>query len=215
MSKRWLGLVFIVASVVFSLAVYAKLPDQVATHFGPTGEPDGWSSRSFAAFGMPLLSFFMFSLLSALPKVMPRRENYERFSDTYWTIITVIMAFISAMHVVLLGIALGWPIDVPTFVLLGVGAMFVIMGNLMPRVKSNWMLGIRTPWTLDSENVWRETHRIGGRTMVVAGIITMVAAFLPDAIRPWIAFGALLFGAMIPAVYSYILWRREKQAAAV
>jgi len=116
---------------------------------------------------------------------------------------------------VLLGIALGWPIDVPTFVLLGVGAMFVIMGNLMPRVKSNWMLGIRTPWTLDSESVWRETHRIGGRTMVVAGIITMVAAFLPDTIRPWIAFGALLFGAMIPAVYSYILWRREKQAAAV
>jgi uncharacterized membrane protein len=215
MSKRWLGLVFILASVVFSLAVYGKLPDQVATHFGPTGEADGWSSRSFAAFGLPLLSFFLYSLLSALPKIMPRRENYERFSDTYWTIITVIIAFMAVTHVVVLGISLGWPIDVPTFVLLGIGAMFVIMGNLMPRVKSNWMLGIRTPWTLDSETVWRETHRLGGRTMVVAGIITMVAAFLPDAIRPWIAFGALLFGAMIPAVYSYILWRREKQAAAV
>jgi uncharacterized membrane protein len=215
MSKRWLGLVFILASVVFSLAVYGKLPDQVATHFGPTGEADGWSSRSFAAFGLPLLSFFLYSLLSALPQIMPRRENYERFSETYWTIITVIIAFMAVTHVVILGISLGWPIDVPTFVLLGVGAMFVIMGNLMPRVKSNWMLGIRTPWTLDSENVWRETHRLGGRTMVVAGIITMVAAFLPDAIRPWIAFGALLFGAMIPAVYSYILWRREKQAAAV
>jgi uncharacterized membrane protein len=215
MSKRLLGLGFIVASVLFSLAVYAKLPDQVATHFGPTGKPDGWSSRSFAAFGLPLLSFFMFSLLSALPKVMPRRENYERFSGTYWTIITVIIGFMSATHVVILGISLGWPIDVLTFMLLGIGAMFVIMGNLMPRVKSNWMLGIRTPWTLESENVWRETHRIGGRTMVVAGIITMVAAFLPDTIRPWIAFGALLFGAMIPAVYSYILWRREKQAAAI
>ena len=215
MSKRWLGLVFILASVVFSLAVYGKLPDRVATHFGATGEADGWSSRSFAAFGLPLLSFFIYSLLSALPQIMPRRENYERFSETYWTIITVIIAFMAVTHVVILGIALGWPIDVPTFVLLGVGAMFVIMGNLMPRVKSNWMLGIRTPWTLDSENVWRETHRLGGRTMVVAGIITMVAAFLPDAIRPWVAFGALLFGAMIPAVYSYILWRREKQAAAV
>jgi uncharacterized membrane protein len=215
MSKRLLGLGFIVASVLFSLAVYAKLPDQVATHFGPTGEPDGWSSRSFAAFGLPLLSFFMFSLLSALPKIMPRRENYERFSGTYWTIITVIIGFMSATHVVILGISLGWPIDVLTFMLLGIGALFVIMGNLMPRVKSNWMLGIRTPWTLESENVWRETHRVGGRTMVVAGIITMVAAFLPDTIRPWIAFAALLFGAMIPAVYSYILWRREKQAAAI
>jgi uncharacterized membrane protein len=215
MSKRWLGLVFIAASVAFSVAVYAKLPDQVATHFGPTGEPDGFSSRSFAAFGLPLLSFFLFSLLSALPKIMPRRANYERFSDTYWTIIAVIMAFMSMTHVVILGISLGWPIDVATFMLLGVGALFVIMGNLMPRVKSNWMLGIRTPWTLESETVWRETHRVGGRTMVVAGIVTMAAAFLPDAIRPWIAFGALMFGALIPAVYSYILWRREKQAAAI
>ena len=210
-----MGLVFVAASVAFSLAVYSRLPDQVATHFNTSGAPDGWSSRSFAAFGMPLLMFFMMGLLNALPRVLPRRENFERFSETYWTIITIVMAFISAMHVVVLGVALGWPVDVTTFVLLGVGAIFIVLGNLMPRVKSNWVLGIRTPWTLDSETVWRETHRVGGRTMVLGGIVTMIAAFLPQTIKPWVALGALMLGSFVPAVYSYIVWRREKRATAI
>lgn len=214
MTNRWMGLLFVAASFVFSLVVYGSLPEQVATHFGVTGEPDGWSSRSFAAFGLPLLAFFMYSLLSALPKIMPRQENHARFSETYWAVITMVMAFMSAMHVIILGKALGWPLDVPTFALLGIGAMFVILGNLMPRVKSNWLLGIRTPWTLESESVWRDTHRLGGRTMVIGGIVTMIAAFLPQTIQPWVAMGALLLGAFVPAVYSYVLWKREKQATA-
>lgn len=215
MKNRWLGLVFIAASFAFSLVVYGRLPEQVATHFGVTGEPDGWSSRSFAAFGLPLLTFFMYSLLSALPKIMPRRDNYEKFSETYWTVITLVIAFMCALHVVILGKALGWLLNVPAFVLLGVGAMFVVLGNLMPRVKSNWLLGIRTPWTLESESVWRETHRVGGRTMVIAGVVTMIAAFLPPTIQPWVALVALLLGAFLPVVYSYIVWRRENQATAV
>ena len=215
MNNRWVGLIFIAAAVLFSLAVYNRLPEQVATHFGPTGEADGWSSRSFAAFGIPLLAFFIFSLMNALPKILPRAENFSQFADTYWTVVTMMVAFMLAMHVVILGKALGWPVDVPTFVLLGVGALFVILGNLMPRVKSNWVLGIRTPWTLDSETVWHETHRLGGRTMVAGGIITMIAAFLPEAIKPWVALGALMLGAFVPAVYSYVVWRREKKPAAM
>jgi uncharacterized membrane protein len=215
MSKRWMGLVLIAASVAFSVAIYSKLPEQVATHYGVNGAADGWSSRSFAAFGLPLLMFFLFSLLQALPKILPRRENVERFQDTYWTITTIVIAFLSMTHVMTLGIALGWRVNVETFMLVGIGALFVLLGNLMPRVKSNWLLGIRTPWTLDSETVWRETHRIGGRTMVAGGIVTMIAAFLPQAIKPWVAFGALLFGALVPAVYSYVLWRREKRTPAI
>lgn len=214
MNKRWMGVLFIAAAALFSAVVYSRLPEQVATHFGPTGEPDGWSSRSFAAFGLPLLMLFIMSLLYALPRVMPRQENFAHFKDTYWTVVTVVIGFMCAMHVVILGVALGWPVDVTTFVLLAVGGMFVIMGNLMPRVKSNWVLGIRTPWTLDSETVWRETHRVGGRTMVVAGIITMIAAFLPQQVKPWVALAALMAGAFIPMAYSYVLWRREKRATA-
>lgn len=212
MNKRWLGLIFIVAALVFSLAVYNQLPERVATHFGVNGEPDGWSSRGVAAFGMPLVGLLMFTLFHVLPRVLPRRRNFELFEDTYWAITTLVLAFVVAMHVVVLGMALGWPVDMPTFVVLGVGSMFVILGNLMPRVKPNWLLGIRTPWTLESEQVWRATHRLGGRTMVIGGLITMAGVFFPTEVQPWIAMAGLGVGAFIPLVYSYILWRREQRA---
>ena len=213
MNKRWLGLVFVALSLVFSAVVYNDLPERVATHFGVDGKPDGWSSREMAAFGIPFFGVVMFGLFHGLPRILPKKQNFALFEDTYWAITTLVLAFMTAMHVVVLGMALGWPVDMPTFVVLGIGSMFVILGNLMPRVKQNWLLGIRTPWTLESERVWRETHRLGGRTMVVGGLITMAGVFFPTSVQPWIAMAGLGIGAFIPLVYSYILWRREQRAS--
>jgi uncharacterized membrane protein len=212
MNRRWLGPAFIAAALLFSLAVYGRLPERIATHFGPNGEPDGWSSRGVAAFGVPAFAIFLLALFHMLPRMLPRRANIEQFADTYWAIVTIVIAFMVAMHVMILGIALGWPVHVPTAVLLGIGGMFVILGTFMPHVKSNWLLGIRTPWTLESETVWRETHRLAGRTMMAGGIITMIGAFLPAALQPWVGMGGLLLGAFTPVIYSYILWRREARA---
>ncbi|HEX6559998.1 MAG TPA: SdpI family protein, partial [Longimicrobiales bacterium] len=139
------------------------------------------------------------------------RENFLRFEDTYWFVLQLLVAFISVMNVVGLGHALGWPVNVPTAVLLGIGAMFMILGNVLPRTRSNWFMGIRTPWTLDSESVWRETHRLGGRTFVLGGFVTMIAAFLPEPIQPIVAIVALCIAGFIPVIYSYLLWRREQQ----
>jgi uncharacterized membrane protein len=212
MSKRWIGLVFILATLVFGAVVFDRLPAQVATHFNAQGEPDGYSSRAFAVWGLAALPFGLLLLFNGLPRVMPRRENFGRFEDTYWFIVNMVIAFICAFNVVILGNALGWGISIPTTVLLGMGALFIILGNLLPRTRSNWFMGIRTPWTLDSERVWRETHRLGGRTFMAGGLVTVFAAFMPPAIQPWIAMGALIVAGFIPVVYSYIAWRREKQA---
>lgn len=211
MNKRWLGIIFIAAATIFSALVYSRLPEMVATHYDARMQPDGWSSRATAAFLLPLFALVMLGVFHVLPRIMPRRANFERFDDTYWTIVTLVIAFMCAMHVVVLGKALGWPVDMPAFIFLGIGSLFVILGNLMPRVKQNWILGIRTPWTLDSETVWRETHRIGGRTMVAGGIVTMSATFFPAEIQPWIAMAGLAVGAFIPLVYSFVLWRREQR----
>lgn len=211
MNKRWVGILFIGAAIIFSAVVYSRLPQQVATHYDGRMQPDGWSGRATAALLMPLFALAMLGLFHVLPRIMPRRANFERFEDTYWTVAALVIAFMCAMHVVVLGKALGWPVDMPTFVFLGIGSLFVILGNLMPRVKQNWILGIRTPWTLDSEAVWRETHRVGGRTMVAGGIVTMSATFFPAQIQPWIAMAGLGVGAFIPLVYSFVLWRREQR----
>lgn len=210
MNKRLAGPVLVAAALVFSAVVYNDLPERVATHYGVGGQPDGWSSRNMAAFAIPVLAAALLLIFQFMPRILPRRYNLEQISDTYWAIVGIIIAFLLAMHVTILGVALGWPIAVPTAVLLGIGGMFVILGQMMPRVKSNWLLGFRTPWTLESETVWHGTHQLAGRTMTAGGIVTMAAAFLPARLQPIVAMAALLGGAFVPVVYSFILWRREQ-----
>ena len=209
MSKRWIGLIFIVASLVFSAAVYPQLPERIATHFNVRGVADGWSGRFWGAFAMPCVALLMLAVFNVVPRILPRAQNFARFEDTYWLVANLIIAFLCAMNFVTVGSALGWPVSVPTFVLLSIGALFMILGNFMPRIRSNWMMGIRTPWTLDNETVWRETHRLGGRTFMVGGIATMIAAFLPPRIQPIVAITALVIAGFIPVIYSYVVWRRQ------
>ena len=212
MNKKWLAFAFVGAALVFAGLVFNDLPERVPTHFNVRGEPDGWSNRWAAAFGMPFLGLVMIGVFHLLPKIGPRREHMDRFHDTYWFVATVVIGFMSALHVLVLGRALGWPIDITSASLLGVGMLFMIIGNVLPRMRSNWFMGIRTPWTMESESVWRDTHRLAGKTFMAGGALTVVAAVLPIAIRPWIAIGALVVAGFIPVVYSYVLWRREKAA---
>jgi uncharacterized membrane protein len=161
---------------------------------------------------MPVFAALMVLLFNMFPKISPRRTNLDRFEDTYWIIANVVIAFMAALHVLILGRALGWPVDITSATLLGVGLLFMIIGNLLPRTRSNWWMGIRTPWTMENENVWRATHRLAGKTFMLGGGITVVAALLPLSVRPWIAIGALGIAGFIPVIYSYVIWRREKTA---
>lgn len=212
MKTRWLGLLFALLAIVFSAAVLTKLPEQVPTHFNVQGEPDDWMSRGYAAFAMPVFAVLMTVLFNVLPKISPRRQNLDRFNDTYWLIANTVVFFVCALHVLVLGRALGWPVDIASTTLLGIGIMFMVLGNVLPRTRSNWWMGIRTPWTMESENVWRATHRLAGRTFMLGGAITIVAALLPESLRPWVAIGALGIAGFIPVIYSYVYWRREKTA---
>ena len=212
MKTRWLGLVFAFVTLVFSAVVFNRLPEQVPTHFNLQGQPDDWTSRTFAAFMIPGMAILMVVLFNMFPRISPRRQNLVRFEDTYWLIANAAIAFICVLHVLILGRALGWPVDITSATLLGVGVMFMIIGNVLPRTRSNWWMGIRTPWTMESENVWRATHRLAGKTFMVGGAFTVVAALLPLSLRPWVAIGALAIAGFIPVIFSYLYWRREKTA---
>ena len=205
-----LAVLFAAAALIFTAVVYNRLPEQIPTHFNVEGEADDWASRPVAAFGPLALALGVLVVFHMLPKISPRRRNFEQFEETYWLFANVIVAFICALHVLVLGRALGWPVDIVSSVLIGIGSLFMIMGNFMPRLRSNWWMGIRTPWTMESETVWRETHRLAGKTFMLGGAITVVAALLPESVRPWIAIGALGIAGFIPVVYSYVVWRREK-----
>lgn len=209
MSRRWIGPVLIALMVAFALAVYGRLPEQVPTHFGLSGEPDDWTDRFPGAFLMPAIAAGIYLLLFALRRIDPRRRHYERFEETWWVILNVLALLLTAMHVLSLGVALGWPIDMGKAITVTIGLVFVGLGNYLPRLRSNWWIGIRTPWTLDSETVWRETHRVGGWTFVAAGLALVVAGLvIPAGTREWVSGAALAIGVLVPLVYSYVAYRR-------
>ncbi|MBR9988577.1 MAG: SdpI family protein [Gemmatimonadetes bacterium] len=212
MTSRWLSPVVIGAMLIFVAVVYPSLPAEVPTHWNYRGEVDGWSSREWGAFFAPVLATALWLLLTLLRKVDPRRRNYERFDATFWLIVNLVVMFLGAMHVLALGSALGWGIDMTRWVLVLLGLMFAGLGNYMPRLRSNWWMGVRTPWTLESETVWRATHRVAGYTFVAGGLVAIVAALLPTGLAFVVAMIGLALAAVIPVVYSYIAYRRERTA---
>lgn len=210
MNRRWIGPVVIALMVAFALAVYGRLPEQIPTHFDLSGEPDDWSDRFPGAFVMPALAAGVYLLLFALRRIDPRRAHYQRFEGTYWVILNVIAITMAAFQVLTLGLALGWPIDMGRAITVTVGLLFVGLGNYLPRIRSNWWIGIRTPWTLESETVWRETHRVAGWTFVAAGLALVAGGlFVPAGTREWASGIALAIGVAVPFVYSYLAFRRE------
>jgi len=213
MTRRWTGLVVIVAMVVFSVVAYPSLPERVATHWNIAGEPDSWSSRAFAVWLGPAIALGVWLLLPVLRRIDPRRANYDRFDPTFWLVVNMITLFLGLVHALTLGAALGWRVDITRAMLMIVGALFVILGNYMPRLRSNWWMGIRTPWTLESESVWRATHRLAGWTFAAAGVLTVLSALLPSKAAFFVAMASMMCGAFIPVIYSYIAFRREQRTS--
>ena len=210
MRKLVPGLLVVALAAGFSVWAYPQLPAVVATHFDLKGDPNGWSSRLFAAVFVPALGIVVALVFTALPHIDPRHANYAKFGPTYWTIANAVLVFVAAIHVLMLGKALDWPINMSRVASLGVGGLFVLLGNLMTRIRPNWFVGIRTPWTLSSDTVWRKTHRFGGIAFVIAGLCIASTALLASR---WAFYGSMGVGAAAAlgsVVYSYVVWKGEQ-----
>ena len=211
MTRPWVGLVLIAGMVIGGLAVYGQLPDQIPSHWNMQGEVDDWSGR-WTIFIAPTVGLLMMLLMTGLRRIDPRKAHYERFEGTFWIVINMIVAFMVVVQVITIGAALEWPLpDIDRILMGAAGVLFIGLGNYMPRVKSNWWMGIRTPWTLSSEAVWRSTHRLGGRMFVLGGAILLVSVVLPRPAGVAAFVVAVLLSAVVPAVWSYLAWRREQQ----
>jgi uncharacterized membrane protein len=212
MSRRWLGPAVIVAMVVFVAVVYGRLPARIPAHWNVAGEVDAWRSRAWAWL-LPGVAAAMRLLLPQLRRIDPRREHYARFEETFWIVVNVVILLLAAAEVVTLGAALGWPVDPTQVLLAATGVSLLVLGNYMPRVRSNWWMGIRTPWTLSSEQVWRETHRLAGKTFVLGGLLVLAALPLEPPLRVWAVVTGIAVASGVPAVYSYFAWRRAMRGS--
>lgn len=214
MRSRWFGLIVAALAIALSVWAYPRLPETVATHWNLRGEADGFSHRFWAVALMPLVILGLTGLFRVLPRVDPRRENYEKFIDSYWRIANVVLAFMLVAHGLIIASGLGYEIEVDRLLPIGIGLLFVFLGNYLTRVEPNWFVGIRTPWTLSSDKVWRKTHRTGGWFFVAGGLVIAAGAFAPRGLFVPLFVAVTVVVTLVPVVQSYILWKREKNERA-
>lgn len=210
--KLWPGLLLNAAAAVFAWTAWSRLPAEVATHWGLNGQPNGWSSRTTFVILMPGLTLLVAFILSIAPRLDPRRRNFPLHEGAYWTVVNAALALFAAINVVMIGYNIGWKINLAAVIGVGLGLLFVLIGNLLTRVRPNWIFGIRTPWTLSSDRAWRETHRLGGYLFVAAGLADVVAAVAwPGAIYVVLLAGGAVAG-LGSVVWSYFAWKRDPEA---
>jgi uncharacterized membrane protein len=213
MRNRWFGLVLVALAAAVSVWAYPRLPETVATHWNLRGEPDGYSSRLWAVLFGPVLALAATGLFNVLPRLDPRQANYARFLSSYWLLVNAILVFMLLAHVLIVANGLGYAVQIDRLLPIGVGLLFVFLGNYLTRVEPNWFVGIRTPWTLSSDTVWRKTHRTGGWLFVVGGLAVVGgAAVLPRGAFLPLFIATMVVIAGIPVVQSYVLWKREQGA---
>ena len=200
--------------IMFAVSAYAwvTLPagSQIPTHFGVNGRPDAYSSKAFGLLFMPLLSVVIFGLLYLVPAIDPRRTNIAKSATAYNIIAIGAMVLLTAVDVAAVAYALGSQLDIAVIVSVGVGLLFVAIGFALPRLKSSYLVGIRTPWTLTSDLSWRKTHVLGGWLFIAFGVLLIATGlWLPTAMAPWILFGGIAVIVLVPTVYSYVVWRSD------
>jgi uncharacterized membrane protein len=217
--RKWISLLIVAAAFLASAVVYPRLPETMPTHwdlsphpFGTLPTPNEWSGRLWGAWALPVFLLGMWALVRVLPRIDPRGGNYAKFGSTFEAIIDSIMLFMLALHIVVLRASLGYPVDMQRIVPIGVGILLIVIGNLLPRTRSNWFLGIRTPWTLSSDRVWEKTHRFGGRVFVAGGLTITIASLLWVNEAHVVLMAVMVLVAFSVVIYSYLEWRREQSA---
>jgi len=213
MRKIAVGIGAVLLSWGFSVWAYPSLPERVATHWGLSGSADGWSSKAMLVSVFPVAILALGLLLKVLPKIDPRQKEVTAHAPTYLLLVNIIMVFMAAIQILLVGVNLGWPIEIPLLIPVGVGLLLMVIGNLMPRIRPNWFMGIRTPWTLSSEVVWRKTHRLGGYCFMAMGVLMVGIGFVATPQQFPYMLVVIIALALVPVVYSYLAWRREQGAA--
>ena len=218
MNRRPMIVVSIAVIAVMLLAsawAWTQLPPdaQVAIHWNLAGEADGYAGKTIGLFLLPIVAAGVAVLLALIPRFEPRRANLERSGKAYGATWIGVMLLLGVLHLLSVSVALGADLNLTGIVLVGTGVLFVVIGNYLPKVRPNYMMGIRTPWTLTSDLSWSRTHRIGGRMFVVWGlflaVLGLVCASSEALLIALIGGLVVLLAVLFP--YSYQVWKTDPE----
>lgn len=205
--KLILTSIVILLPILVGLILWNVLPDKVPTHWNAEGVVDGWSGKGFAVFVLPLFLMAVHWICLLASGADPKNQNY---SEKLLQIVFWICPIISVLGGILIyGTALGMEFKVDKIVLVLVGIMFLVVGNYLPKCKQNYTMGIKIPWTLNDEENWNKTHRLGGKLWVICGFVIMLCMLVPANVMIVIFIIILFTAILIPTIYSYLLHRNK------
>ena len=210
--NRWKLLIsslVILLPAVAGLIMWNSLPREMATHWGISGSANGWSGRAFTVFAMPLIILAGHWIGILVIALDPQNKNQTRkaMGLVFWICPAISLLAGAMIYANAFGMNLGG--SVIGFVTLGV--LFIVIGNLLPKCKRNHTVGIKVKWALESDENWNATHRFGGKVWVIGGLLFLLCGFLPQPAAHYVAFAGIILFAIIPCVYSYIYYRKQKK----
>ena len=193
----------ILLPIVAGVVLWDRLPTQMPTHWNARGEVDGWGSKGFFVFGLPLIllgaQWICIFATSADPKKEAHADKVVQVVLWLMPVLSIVLQTAGYMS------ALGLPVRIERIMPLLLGFLFVVIGNYMPKCKQNYTIGIKLPWTLNSTENWNRTHRFAGWVWVAGGIGMMLSAFWGGF---WLLMGIAFVMTLVPVIYSFILYRK-------
>lgn len=195
--------VVILLPILAGLILWDQLPEQIPFHWNMAGEVDDWVGKPFAVFAMPLILLAFQWLCVVATSADPKKAHHpEKILHLVFWIIPVLSA---VLHAIIYATALGKEVRMEMVMPVFMGLLFAIIGNYLPKCKQNYTIGIKIPWTLNSEENWNKTHRFAGRLWVVCGLVIMLSGFFGGF---WVFLAAVFPMVIVPFVYSYVLHRK-------
>lgn len=208
--RYYLGAAAVILATLAGIVVaYPHLPATVPLHWNAHGEANGWGPKwSLFLYGPGMMTLLL-TVFWALPWLSPKKFEIDAFRPTYLYIMIVIIAMLAYIHILILISALGLAMDVGRAVEGGICLLIALLGNVMGKVRRNFFVGIRTPWTLASEQVWNATHRMGAKTFFVGGLIGLLAVILRTPF--WLPIAVIIAATLAPVIYSLVYYKQLEQ----
>ncbi|HEW91656.1 MAG TPA: SdpI family protein [Thermotogaceae bacterium] len=198
----------ILLSFIIGIYFYPQMPEKIASHWNAQGQVDGYMSKFWGLFLMPLLSMILFLLFIAIPKIDPLKHNIEKFRKYYDGFVVLIIVYLFYVYLLTIFWNIGIRFSMVQPLAPAMGILFYYIGILTENAKRNWFIGIRTPWTLSSEKVWEKTHKIGGKLFKTAGAFAFIGVFFQSYALFFILVPIILVAAYT-IIYSYFEYQKE------
>jgi uncharacterized membrane protein len=206
-------LILIIGATLVGLALWNSLPDPMASHWDANDQVNGYISKFWGVFLIPLMTTGLVLFFLAIPNIDPLRANIAQFREAFNLFIVLFVGFMDYIYLLTLLWNLGYTgFNMSEAMLPAVGVLFFFIGYLMRKTKRNFFIGIRTPWTLSSDKVWDETHQVGSVLFMIAGVLAFLGAFVGGMTASWFIFVPIMVSVLITLVYSYVLYQREIKA---